>query len=59
MLLLRNLAFYLSFYLISPVYVLAALLAAPFGLPRLRRVVAKWSRFHRACLRDRCAGILC
>lgn len=51
MLILRNLAFYLSFYLISPFYVLAALVAAPFSSAVLRTVVAKWSRFHRDCLR--------
>ena len=51
MLILRNLAFYLSFYLISPFYVLAALVAAPLSTTVLRTVVAKWSRFHRDCLR--------
>lgn len=56
MLLLRNLAFYAAFYLGSVVYVTAAVCAIPFGAPPLRRVVAAWARYHRACLR-RCAGI--
>ena len=51
MLLLRNLAFYVTFYLGSPFYVLAALAAALFGRSALRKVVARWSRFHRVCLR--------
>lgn len=51
MLILRNLAFYLAFYLVSPFYVLASLAAAPFSASALRTVVAKWSRFHRDCLR--------
>ncbi|OZA93703.1 lysophospholipid acyltransferase family protein [Altererythrobacter sp. H2] len=51
MLILRNLAFYASFYLLSPFYVLAALAMAPFGRKALRTVVGKWSRFHRDCLR--------
>lgn len=50
-LVLRNLAFYAAFYLISPVYVLSALAVAPFSKPALRTVVAKWSRFHRDCLK--------
>lgn len=51
MLILRNLSFYFAFYLGSPVYVFAALVIAPFSKPTLRRLVASWSRFHRACLR--------
>ncbi len=56
MLLLRNLAFYTAFYLGSIVYVTAALLAIPFGRPRLRAVVRKWACYHRDCLLV-CAGI--
>lgn len=48
---LRNLAFYLAFYLGSVFYVLAALVATPFG-PRLLRVpVDGWSHYHRWCVR--------
>lgn len=51
MLLLRNLAFYASFYLLSPFYVLAALAMAPLGGGALRAVVGKWAGFHRDCLK--------
>lgn len=51
MLILRNFAFYLAFYLISPFYVVTALAAAPVSAAALRTVVGKWSRFHRDCLR--------
>lgn len=50
-LVLRNLAFYAAFYFGSPVYVLSALAVAPFSKSALRTVVAKWSRFHRDCLK--------
>lgn len=51
MILLRNIGFYVAFYLGSVFYVLAALAMAVFARGRLRGVVAAWSRFHRDCLR--------
>ncbi|QYU66531.1 1-acyl-sn-glycerol-3-phosphate acyltransferase [Leptolyngbya sp. 15MV] len=51
MILLRNIGFYLAFYLGSVFYVLAALLAAALERGRVRAIVAGWSRYHRRCLR--------
>ena len=50
MLLLRNLAFYLAFYLLSPFYVLAALAAMPFDRIAFKSAVRRWGRFHRWCV---------
>ncbi len=50
MIYLRNIAFYLVFYLISPVYIVAAVLVMYVHAPTLRRVVRGWCRFHRWCL---------
>ena len=51
MLILRNLLFYLAFYLGSFFYTSAAVIVAPFDRETLRRVVRGWSRYHRACAR--------
>ncbi len=51
MLLLRNLAFYLAFYLGSVAYVLAAVAAIPLGASALGAVVDRWCCFHRSCAR--------
>ena len=51
MLYLRNLAFYPVFYLGSIFYVVASVLAIPIGPGPLRRAVAGWACYHRACLR--------
>lgn len=51
MLLLRNLAFYVVFYLGSAGYVLAAVASIPLGTRVLGRVVDGWCCFHRACAR--------
>lgn len=51
MLLIRNIAFYTAFYLISPFYVIAALLLVFASKQGFRRVVREWSQFHRAILR--------
>ena len=50
MLLLRNIGFYLFFYLGSVGYVLASLAAMPVGQRLLLRVVSGWTRYHRECL---------
>lgn len=51
MIVLRNLAFYFTFYLGSVVYVLGAVLAAPVSRTALGAVVAGWCRYHRGCAR--------
>ena len=48
--LLRNLAFYLVFYLGSIVVTSAALLAIPFGREVFRRRVSDWSGLQRWCV---------
>ena len=48
---LRSLLFYPAFYLGSLVYCMAAVLAIPLGKPRLRIVVRRWAKYHRACAR--------
>jgi 1-acyl-sn-glycerol-3-phosphate acyltransferase len=50
-LLLRNLAFYSVFYLISPIYILWAVSVMYFSVPIFRRIVRRWCNFHRWCLR--------
>lgn len=50
MLLLRNIAFYLAFYLISPFYVIAALAVMPFDRQAFRTAVRRWGKFHRWCV---------
>ncbi len=47
---LRNILFYPLFYAGSIFYVLASVMAIPFGMGALRRTVAGWARYHRACL---------
>jgi 1-acyl-sn-glycerol-3-phosphate acyltransferase len=49
MLLLRNLAFYLVFYLGSVIYVLSAVASIPLGSRILGWVVDRWCCFHRTC----------
>lgn len=49
-LLLRNLAFYLVFYLVSPLYIIASVLVMYFSVPALKSVVRGWCLFHRWCL---------
>jgi len=51
MLFLRNLSFYLTFYLVSPIYIIAAVLVMYFSVTALRRWVRRWCHFHRWCLR--------
>ncbi len=51
MLLLRNLGFYLVFYLFSPIYVIASVLVMYFSVNALRRWVRRWCNFHRWCLK--------
>jgi 1-acyl-sn-glycerol-3-phosphate acyltransferase len=50
-LVLRNLCFYLVFYLFSPVYIISAVLVMYVSVPALRRVVRGWCNFHRWCLK--------
>ena len=50
MLLLRNLAFYLAFYLGSIVITSVSLMVLPFDARRFRAVVKAWSGFHRWCV---------
>lgn len=47
----RSLVFYAAFYGGSVIFVLAAVLAVPFGAALLRRVVRGWSQWHRLCTR--------
>jgi len=49
MLVLRNLAFYLVFYLGSVIYVLSAVASIPLGARALGWVVDRWCCFHRSC----------
>ena len=62
MILLRNIAFYVVFYLGSVIYVLSAVAVAPVSRPALGAVVAGWCGYHRGCARafDQClqAGIV-
>jgi 1-acyl-sn-glycerol-3-phosphate acyltransferase len=51
MLVPRNILFYFAFYGGSVFYVIASVVAIPFGAGPLRRAVAAWARYHRACLR--------
>lgn len=55
MLVIRNLAFYVAFYVGSVWFVLSAL-AARDNLPRLRRACDGWSEWHRKCV-NRLLGI--
>lgn len=50
MLLLRNLAFYLAFYLGSIVVTSGTLLALPFSRELFRKLVYAWSAWHRWCV---------
>ncbi|MBU0670356.1 MAG: 1-acyl-sn-glycerol-3-phosphate acyltransferase, partial [Alphaproteobacteria bacterium] len=50
MLLLRNIAFYLAFYLGSIVVTSGTLLALPFSRELFRRLVHSWSAWHRWCV---------
>lgn len=50
MLLLRNIAFYLAFYLGSIVVTTGTLLALPFSHELFRRLVHSWSAWHRWCV---------
>ncbi|MGB7408834.1 MAG: lysophospholipid acyltransferase family protein [Pontixanthobacter sp.] len=51
LLLLRNFAFYLVFYLVSPIYIISAVLVMYVSEPALRAIVRGWCKFHRWCLR--------
>ena len=51
MIFLRNFLFYPIFYGGSVFYVIASVASIPFGAAPLRRVVAAWALYHRACLR--------
>ncbi len=51
MLFFRNLAFYLVFYLFSPVYIIASVVVMYVSVPLLRKCVRGWCNFHRWCLR--------
>lgn len=48
--LLRNIAFYLAFYLGSLVITSASLASLPFSVPAFRRRVRDWSKWQRWCL---------
>jgi 1-acyl-sn-glycerol-3-phosphate acyltransferase len=48
---LRSLLFAVIFYALSLLYVLAALLIAPFGAGPLAWVATQWAWFHRGCAR--------
>ena len=50
MIVLRNIAFYLVFYLGSIVVTSAALLSIPFGWEVFRRRVSNWSGLQRWCV---------
>lgn len=51
MIILRNIAFYIAFYVGSAVLVLLALLSAVFGKQAVRTVATFWSGYHRVCAR--------
>ncbi|GAA4641574.1 lysophospholipid acyltransferase family protein [Pontixanthobacter gangjinensis] len=51
LLILRNLAFYLIFYLISPIFIIGSVLVMYFSVPALKTIVRDWCQFHRWCLR--------
>ncbi|MGB3740038.1 MAG: lysophospholipid acyltransferase family protein [Pontixanthobacter sp.] len=51
MLILRTLSFYLIFYLISPIYIISAVLVMYVSEPALRKIVRGWCMYHRWCLR--------
>lgn len=46
---LRNLAFYLAFYIGSTLIISTAVLARPFGSAVVRAVIQQWSHWHRIC----------
>ena len=48
---LRSLAFYLIFYAVTVLIVIACVIAMALGSQALRRAVHGWTRFHRACVR--------
>jgi 1-acyl-sn-glycerol-3-phosphate acyltransferase len=48
---LRSLAFYVAFYLGTVVFVIAALIALPFGRRPFRAAVHGWSKYQRTCAR--------
>ncbi len=48
---LRSVLFALVFYSATPLWVLAALVAAPFSPRLLRRIASSWCLFHRLCAR--------
>lgn len=50
MLLIRNIAFYLAFYLGSLVVTTGTLLALPFSHALFRKLVHAWSAWHRWCV---------
>ena len=50
MAILRSLLFYLLFYGVSALLVVASVLAIPFGRDRLKQVVALWGRWHLWCV---------
>nr|WP_202386990.1 lysophospholipid acyltransferase family protein [Qipengyuania algicida] len=47
---MRNLAFYLAFYLGSAFFTLTAFTARPFSQRLFKWAVHSWSRFHRFCV---------
>lgn len=51
MLVIRNILFYLTFYLVSPVFIIPSVLVMYFSVPALRRLTRAWCNFHRWCLR--------
>lgn len=52
MTLLRNIAFYLAFYIGSILITAAALVSVPFSKPAFRRRVENWSAWQRWCARN-------
>ena len=52
MILLRNIAFYLAFYLGSIIVTASSLVCLPFSRPAFRRRVEDWSRWQRWCMRN-------
>lgn len=47
---LRSLAFYILFYLISALLVIAAVIAMSISKQAVRNVVERWSKWHRWCV---------
>ncbi|MGB7374394.1 lysophospholipid acyltransferase family protein [Pontixanthobacter sp.] len=51
MLIIRNLLFYLVFYIGSPLFIIPSVMVMYFSPPMLRALTRSWCHFHRWCLR--------